>query len=180
MWVQAGLPLRAEFTGALGGTAAAVRDADFAQAAEQARIEINAAIAAQTAGKIADLLPPQAVGPLTRLVLASAVYLRAAWAQPFPPAATDDAPFHPGPGAVGPGAVGPGAVGPGAVGPANPVGVRMMHRTAWLGYLRGTGYQAVTLPYTSTSTSRAPRPPRPPAWWCPEGWPCSSSARRSR
>jgi serpin B len=129
MWVQSGLPLLPEFTGALAGlAAAAVRDADFAGAAEQARLEINTVIAEQTEGKIADLLPPRAVGPLTRLVLANAVYLKAAWAQPFEVAGTTDAPFY--------------------LTSADAVSVPMMHHTGRLGYLRGPGYQAVTLPYS--------------------------------
>jgi serpin B len=135
MWVQSGLPLRPEFTTTLAGLAAVtVRDADFAHAAEQARLEINATIAEQTAGKIADLLPPRAVGPLTRLVLANAVYLKAAWAQPFQVAETTDAPFY--------------LSSDGTGGPsADAVSVPMMHRTGGLDYLRGPGYQAVTLPY---------------------------------
>jgi serpin B len=172
MWVQAGLPLVPEFTAALAGIAAAaavagtatavLRHADFVNAAEDARLEINAVIAEQTAGKIAGLLPPHAVDKFTRLVLANAVYLKAAWAQPFPAAATADAPFYPGlasagpggtgpggagPGGAGPGGTGPGGTGPGGTGPGGPVDVPMMHRTARLGYRRGAGYQAVTLPY---------------------------------
>lgn len=128
MWVQAGLPLRPEFTGELTGLAgAAVRDADFARAAEQARLKINAAIAEQTAGKIADLLGRGVITAATRLVLANAVYLKAAWAHPFPPGATSDQPFYPGSGAE--------------------TAVRMMRLTARLGYLRGAGHQAVVLPY---------------------------------
>jgi serpin B len=128
MWVQSGLPLEAGFTGALARAAsAAVRDADFVRAAEQARQEINALIAEQTAGKITDLLAPGAIKSATRLVLASAVYLKAAWAHPFPPGATGDGPFHPQPGGQ--------------------VMVPMMRMLTRLGYLRGDGYQVVELPY---------------------------------
>ena len=35
-------------------------------------------------GAIFIMLPPGAITTVTRLVLASAVYLKAAWAQPFP------------------------------------------------------------------------------------------------
>ena len=162
MWVQAGLPLRREFTAALAGLAAvAVHDADFAHAAEQSRRLINAAIAEQTAGKIQDLLPPRAVGPLTRLVLANAVYLKAAWAQPFPAAATADAPFYLGGASTGGASTGGASTGGASTGGASTggastggastgsraVSVAMMHRTARLGYLLGPGYQAVTLPY---------------------------------
>jgi serpin B len=158
MWVQSGLPLRPDFTGALAGMAAAmVRDADFKRAAEQARLEINAVIAEQTAGRITGLLPPRAVDRHTRLVLANAVYLKAAWAEPFPAGATTDAPFHLNPGGTDPGdqdpagtdpgGTGPGGTDPGGTGPGGPVAAPTMHRTARLGYLRGAGYQAVTLPY---------------------------------
>ncbi len=178
MWVQSGLPLLPEFTTVLTGLAAVtLRDADFAHAAEQARLQINATIAEQTAGKIADLLPPRAVGPLTRLVLANAVYLKAAWAQPFQVAETTDAPFYlSGDGTDGASAGGPSTGGastgrPSTGGPStggastggastrgattgsanasrgSVISVPMMHRTGRLGYLRGSGYQAVILPY---------------------------------
>jgi serpin B len=146
MWLQDGFPLRAEFTSALAGLAGTVvREADFAGAPQQARLEINAAIAGQTAGRIADLLAPGAVDRLTRLVLAGAVYLKAAWAQPFPAAATAVAPFYPGPGS--PDVSGPGSGDGGSGGGGGPVEVPMMQGTASLGYLRGAGYQAVTVPY---------------------------------
>jgi serpin B len=138
MWVQTGLPLLPQFTGALdgmAGMAATVRDADFAHAADQARLEINEAIAEQTAGKIANLLGPGVIDTATRLVLANAVYLKAAWAHPFPPGATADAPFHPGSGAE--------------------IVVRMMRLAARLGYRRGNGYQAVVLPYAGQELAMA-------------------------
>ncbi len=99
MWVQSGLPLEPGFTAAVAAAAAvAVRDADFRGAAEQARQQINQFIAEQTAGKIAGLLSPGVVSAATSLVLASAVYLKAAWAHPFPAGATQDAVFYLGPG----------------------------------------------------------------------------------
>jgi serpin B len=131
MWVQAGLPLEPGFTSQIQDAAAViVRQADFRGEPEAARTEINQLIAEQTANKITGLLGPGTVSPLTRLVLASAVYLKAAWATPFPGSATRDAPFHP-----------DGAGG----GPA--LTVRMMRLTASLPYVRGPGYQAVLLPY---------------------------------
>jgi serpin B len=143
MWVQSGLPLRPDFTGALAGMAGVmVRGADFKRAAEQARLEINGVIAEQTAGRITGLLPPRAVDQHTRLVLANAVYLKAAWAEPFPADATTDAPFY-----LDPGDLDPGGTDPGGTGSGGTVVAAMMHRTARLGYLRGAGYQAVTLPY---------------------------------
>jgi serine protease inhibitor len=128
MWVQSGLPLEPAFTGWIRRIAEAdVRDADFLHEAEKARLEINQVIAAQTAGKITDLLTPGVLGPATRLVLTNAVYLKAQWAHPFSAAATDDAPFH--------------------LERGGTVTARMMHVTTNLGYLRAAGHQAVTLPY---------------------------------
>ena len=95
VWVQSGLPLRAEYTAQLRQAAATLADADFAAAPEAARTLINRVIAEQTGGKITGLLPPGAVSRMARLVLASAVYLKAAWTQPFPEGATADAPFYP-------------------------------------------------------------------------------------
>lgn len=128
MWLQAGRPVQPGFTAALA-TAASVtlRDADFIHAAEQARQQINRLVAEQTAGKITDLLAPGLISASTRLVLASAVYLKAAWAHPFPPSGTHDAPFHPEPGAQ--------------------VTAAMMQVRARMRYLCGDGYQVVELPY---------------------------------
>jgi len=143
VWVQSGLPLRPEFTARLSQAAATLADADFAAAPEAARTEINRVIAAQTAGKITGLLPPGTIGAMTRLVLANAVYLKAAWTQPFPEQATAEAPFYP----DAPG--GPGR----ADGPA--LTVPMMRGTAARQYLRGDGYQAVLLPYRDLSLAMA-------------------------
>ncbi len=130
VWVQAGLPLQPAFTARLReAAAAAVADADFAGAAEEARTQINRVIAEQTEGKITGLLPSGTVDDRTRLVLTSAIYLRAGWAETFPEQATTDAPFYP-----------DGRDGPGLT-------VRMMRGTAARLYLRGDGYQAVVLPY---------------------------------
>jgi serpin B len=131
VWVQSGLPLEPGFTAALATAAAvALRDADFRRAAEQARQEINQFIWDQTEDKISDLLSPGVIDAGTSLVLASAVYLKAAWARPFPAGATQDAPFHPDPGPQ--------------------ITVPTMRVRARLRYLRGDGFQAVELPYAGT------------------------------
>jgi serpin B len=128
MWMAAGMALDPAFTAALAGAAAVtLREADFRRAAGQAREEINQVIADQTEGKITGLLSPGAIRDSTTLVLASAVYLKAAWAHPFPAEATQDAAFHPDPGTQ--------------------VTVPTMRVSARLRYLRGNGFQAVELPY---------------------------------
>jgi serpin B len=135
VWVQSGFPLEPGFTAALAAAAdvaatVALRDADFRRDAEQARQEINQVIAEQTAGRISDLLGPGVLGASTSLVLASAVYLKAAWAHPFPAGATQGAPFHPDSGIQ--------------------VTVPTMRLQARLRYVRGDGFQAVGLPYAGS------------------------------
>src|ERR1700761_9193367 len=137
LWLQTGLPLEPGFTRPVRDAAAAeVLETDFRGAPQQARAAINDLIAAQTAGKITNLLGRDAVDAGTRLVLANAVYLKARWAFPFTATATRDAPFHPGDG-------------------ADPVKVPTMRRTANLAYRRGGGYQAVLLPYKNLPLAMA-------------------------
>ena len=126
VWVQSGLPLLPGFTSQVGD---AVTQVGFAEAPEAARAEINRVIAEQTAGKITGLLPARAISDKTRLVLTSAIYLKAAWAKRFPEAATRDAPFYPdGPDRLS-------------------LTVPMMRGTAARAYRHSDGYQAVVLPY---------------------------------
>ena len=137
-WIQAGLGIRPEYTDQLSRLAGAMlASADFAADPEQARARINEVIAGQTEGKITGLLQPGDVTPVTRLVLANAVYLKAAWASPFPEDQTRDAPFYP--------------EGPGRPG----VSVPTMHGTAARDYLRGDGYQGVLLPYRDIGLAMA-------------------------
>ena len=130
VWVQSGLPLQPGFTSQLGDAGTdVIGRTGFAGAPEAARAEINRVIAEQTAGKITGLLPAHTIDSATRLVLTSAVYLKAAWADRFPEAATRDAPFFPD-------------------GPDRPnLTVPMMRGTAARAYRHGDGYQAVVLPY---------------------------------
>jgi len=137
IWIQSGLRLGGSFQARVVTPGVTLADADFAAGPEAARAEINRVIAEQTEGKITGLLPSGTVTALTRLVLASAVYLKAAWTNPFPERATADAPFYPD--------------GPDGPAPAVP----MMRGTAPRAYLRGDGYQAVLLPYRDIGLAMA-------------------------
>jgi serpin B len=136
VWIQSGLPVSAAFEARLHD-AVTLAAADFRAAPEATRTEINRVIASQTEGKISGLLPSGTITALTRLVLASAVYLKAAWTEPFPKRATADAPFYP----------------DGRDQPA--LTVPMMHNTASRTYLHGDGYQAVLLPYRDINLAMA-------------------------
>ncbi len=66
---------------------------DFQKAAEPSRARINGWVEEQTEHRIKDLLPADAIKPLTRLVLVNAIYFLADWQRPFDPTWTKKAPF---------------------------------------------------------------------------------------
>ncbi len=67
---------------------------DFAGNPEVSRRAINEWIEDQTEGRIAELLGQGSITPLTRLVLANAVYFLASWQHPFPEGATQPGVFR--------------------------------------------------------------------------------------
>src|SRR5258708_5208644 len=95
LWVDQRQQLQAAFLDTLAENyGAGVRLVDFMGAPEPARLTINRWVADQTAGRVADLLPPGIIAPDVRLVLTNAVYLNADWQTPFPQP-TLHHPFHP-------------------------------------------------------------------------------------
>jgi serpin B len=105
---------------------AGMRPANFGQP-EKASEEINAWVEDETEDRIKDLLPPDFISPDTRLVLANAVYFKAAWASSFVEKRTQDGMF--------------------ALPDGGEVTVPLMRQTSYLPYAEGDGYQAVRLPY---------------------------------
>jgi serpin B len=85
-------PAYVERTSAAFG--ASVELLDFRGSPESARPRINAWVEDQTSQRIKDLVPEGGITPLTRLVLANAIYFLGDWAEPFNPDATRPAPFH--------------------------------------------------------------------------------------
>jgi serpin B len=134
MWLESALSVRHDFLAQLSGTVS-VQRCDFSRAPDAAREKINDAIAEQTAGKIANLIPPGVIDHLTRLVLTNAVYLKALWTSQFPPDQTKQKPFYPE--------------------RSGPAPTDLMHLQARLAYHRGDGYQAVLLPYRGGTLAMA-------------------------
>jgi serpin B len=94
LWGQAGYPWSAAFQKqAADRFGAALRPHDFKADSEGGRLAVNRWVEGKTNDRIKDLLPAGSVDPLTRLVVANAVYFKADWATPFKPAATTDQPF---------------------------------------------------------------------------------------
>ena len=101
---------------------------DFVNKAPQERLKINAWVEEQTHQRIRALIPEGGVDNKTGLVLVNAIYMKAPWAVPFKPVATQQLPF--------------------AVRGQQSVNVPTMHRTGTMGYAKRDGYQVVTVPYT--------------------------------
>lgn len=73
---------------------AGCEEVDFAADPEKARRLVNAWTARATKDRVREILPQGAVDRDTQLVLDSAVYLKARWAEPFDAAATAPGPFR--------------------------------------------------------------------------------------
>jgi serpin B len=94
IWTQTGLAFEPPFLDGLArdyGTG--VNPVDFRTDPEGARRDIDAWVAGQTHGRIAELIPPGGVDPLTRIALVDAVAFKAPWAVFFDP--PTERPFTP-------------------------------------------------------------------------------------
>lgn len=134
LWGEKTVPFDAAFMAMLQANyGAGLRLVDFINMPDAARQQINQWASDETNGRIKDLVPPPAITPLTRLVLANAVYFKASWATPFPEKATEDARF--------------------TLLEGSQVTVPMMTKQESVPYLRGEGYQAVALPFAGGAAS---------------------------
>jgi serpin B len=94
LWIQTNFPVLPTFRDRMAKYfESTFRFVDFKTQAETARNTINAWVKQNTFGKIVDILPPQAVDNSTRMVLISALYLKARWKNPFDPHLTNQQPF---------------------------------------------------------------------------------------
>ncbi|MEN4041529.1 MAG: serpin family protein [Anaerolineaceae bacterium] len=128
IWGQRDFEFEADFLDVLAENyGAGLRLVDFAQAAEAARQQINSWVEEQTQDKIKDLIPEGALDSMTRLVLANAIYFKAAWQSQFDAANTQDAPF--------------------TLLDGSQVNAPTMRQTGSMNYAAGDGWQAVELAY---------------------------------
>jgi serine protease inhibitor len=112
---------------------AGLQELDYKTDPDAARKVINDWVAEQTKDKIKDLLPPQSLNAMTRLVLTNAVYFKGGWVHQFKKTATKDAAFW--------------------TTPAKSVDVPTMHQTERFGYNETAAYQTLTLPYAGNTKS---------------------------
>ena len=128
VWGQRDYPFEIAYLDLLSvNYGAGVRLLDFAAGPDAARLKINDWVDQETQGKITDILPPGSLDPTTRLVLANAVYFKAAWQEPFNEKSTSPASFTRLDGSQ--------------------VQVPTMHLYTEMRYGSGDGYRAVALPY---------------------------------
>jgi len=127
-WAESSYQFRAEYLDILAvNFGAGINLVDFAKNWESARITINDWVAGQTNDRIQDLLPEGSLNWNTRLVLTNAVYLNAAWKEPFDPNDTKDDDF--------------------ILLDGSSTLVKFMKTHLNAAFAKGTGYSAVALPY---------------------------------
>jgi serpin B len=84
MWVEDGTPLLPAFVRTTRESfASEMGKADFQREPETARATMNQWVEKATEGQIRDLFPPGSINPMTRLVLANAVYFKGRWDKAF-------------------------------------------------------------------------------------------------
>ena len=134
VWAQEGHPFRDAYLDVVkvsyGGEVAL---ADFAGDPNGSRSEINRWVERRTEGKIEDLIPPNLIDGLTRMVLVNAVYFKAGWLYPFDEHLTSRESFR--------------------LLDGTATDVEMMRATEYFGYGAGDGYQVVDLPYVGGELS---------------------------
>jgi serpin B len=130
LWGQTGYAFLDQFLDVLAQNyGAGLRLLDFVNEPEASRLVINNWVSDQTEQKIQDLIPQGAISPLTRLVLANAIYFDADWMYPFAKELTRDGAFNTLDGAQ------------------VTVPMMAMPEPQVLSYAQGDGYQVVELPY---------------------------------
>jgi serpin B len=128
IWGQQNFAFQPDFLDTLAvNYGAGLRLVDYAADPEAARQQINAWVEDETQDKIKDLIPAGALDPLTRLVLANAIYFKAAWQNQFEQNNTEDAPF--------------------TLLDGSQVDVPTMRQSEGMNYAAGDGWQAVELAY---------------------------------
>ncbi len=111
---------------------AALEEVDFINATEKTRRTINKWVEQQTQDKIQNLIAPDILNSLTRIVLTNAIYFKATWVNQFDPAKTKNQPF--------------------TIAPGQQVDVPMMSQEASVGYTEFDNLQVLELPYVGEDT----------------------------
>lgn len=112
---------------------AKIEELDYAADTDAARRRINSWVEERTRSKIKDLLGPRDLDPMTRLVLANAIYFKGLWAGQFDPEETSMRPFE--------------------VGDGRTVDVPMMRRSSEFPFADLDGLSILEMPYEGEDLS---------------------------
>lgn len=130
LWTQRGIQIRPEFQTLIQAFYLnPIRNSNFAQYPELARTEINSWISQRTKGRMNEIFEAKQLTKDLRLLLISATYLRAKWANQFDPRVTRGVPFFPGTGQT--------------------IIVPTMVKTSYFSYVEAPDFTMIELPYTS-------------------------------
>ncbi len=134
LWGQKGYPFLPEFLALTKANyGSGLREVDFVNATNEARRTINQWVEQETKQKIKDLIPPDVLNRMTRLVLTNAIYFKAPWQSPFSEHATKPEDFR--------------------VTAGQNVTVPMMHQAERFNYLDGGTFQLLEMPYRGGAQS---------------------------
>jgi serpin B len=134
IWAQKGYQFLDEFFRIVQQSYQAdLKQVDFSSAAESARQAINAWVEQQTNEKIKNLLPPNVLNALTRLVLVNAIYFKGFWVNQFKSRDTREMEFW--------------------LLTEVTVKVPMMHQEHQFGYWENDWLQIIEMPYKEESLS---------------------------
>jgi serpin B len=134
LWVQKDFPILNEYSDSLQKYySAKAENLDFINNAEESRGIINKWVENKTNDKIVDLLPPDSLNYLTRVVLTDAVYFKGTWLTKFDESKTLDENF--------------------SVSENNTVKVPMMHVETGFKYLEDGDLKILDMPYNGGNLS---------------------------
>ncbi|XP_055351226.1 heterochromatin-associated protein MENT-like [Paramacrobiotus metropolitanus] len=135
IFVSNAVSLKPDYQKSVGQLQSIAQTKDFVNNPEQARQDINADVAKNTANTIQNLLPQGTITPLTVLVLVNTLYFKSTWINKFTEFSTAKAAF--------------------TMLNGNPVQVDMMHQVSSLRYVEDDqlDIQCVELPFYSQNAS---------------------------
>jgi len=133
IWPEKAYPFRKDYLSLLDEYfKVSVSPCDFKGNADTERQRINHWVEKHTNDRIKDLMPEGSVGPMTRLVLANAVWFKGDWAVPFKASATQEQPFRT---------------------PGGQVTVPLMTQKESFRYAEYPGVQVLSMPYAGNDLS---------------------------
>uniref|UniRef100_A0A7C3RJ16 Serpin family protein n=1 Tax=Dictyoglomus thermophilum TaxID=14 RepID=A0A7C3RJ16_DICTH len=136
LWGQTNYPFQKEFISLLNKYySAGFNEVDFIneENREKARLTINKWVEDKTNNKIKNLIHPEDISALTRLILVNAIYFKGKWQNQFDPQETRDMPFN--------------------LENQKKISVPMMHQEGRFNYTEDDEVQVLELPYSENEVS---------------------------